>query len=97
MYFKKFKHPVIFTLAFVFTACSSYKEFPVSEKTPGAEIKVAINKDKYENNVIRIKTKYLVNPERLTPDKSFYVVWIETEINGVFNVGRLNTKTNKVS
>lgn len=97
MLFKKLNLLTTIILAIILSSCSSFREFPVSDKTPGAELKVSITTDKYENNVIRIKTKYLVAPKRLNPSKSFYVVWIETELNGVMNVGRLTSKTSKTS
>ena len=97
MIFKKLNTLITLILAFILSSCMSFREFPVSDKAPGAEVKVAVTTDKYENSVIRIKTKYLVSPMRLQPSKSFYVVWVETEANGIMNVGRLNSKTSKVS
>lgn len=97
MFNRYFKLISIFIIFILLTSCAGYQEFPVSERVPSAEIEVVVNQDKYENNIIKIRTKYLVAPERLNPAKGYYVVWVNTQLNGIFNVGRLNSQTSKKS
>jgi hypothetical protein len=39
---------------------------------------VKIKKDNNNNNQINVSTRHLASPEKLTPSKSSYVVWMET-------------------
>ena len=38
--------------------------------------------------------KYLAKPERLTPPKQFYVVWVQSEAGDVKNIGQLMSDSN---
>jgi hypothetical protein len=58
---------------------------------PAAQIELKAEQDSYNNNVFTIKVEHLASPERLNPPKSVYVVWAETEGNGVINLGKLQT------
>jgi len=76
----------------VLASCATTAKFPVSEITPAALITAKLSKDKHNNNAIAIKAKNLSSPDRLTPAKQTYVVWINTKDNGIKNVGQLQNK-----
>jgi len=85
---KHFKFIFIAT-AFIIFSCSSTKMFPVSEVVPGAHISAKISEDDHNNTKIEISADHLSNPNRLSPSKSLYVVWIVTDTGMVKNVGKL--------
>lgn len=73
------------------SACASKKDFPISNVTPAAKISVSIEKDNNGNHEINLKSKYLTSPERLTPPRKVYIIWLQTESNGLLNLGQLET------
>ncbi len=77
--------------ALIMASCSSKVKFPISNVTPGAEITVKKSKDDNGNSKLTLKAKYLTSPERLSPSKSFYLVWLQTKSNGLLNLGKLDT------
>ena len=76
-------------------SCGSSVKFPVSDLAPAAEITAQQKEDKNGNTKIEINANYLANPNRLSPPKSFYVVWGLTENGEVKNIGRLKQTGNK--
>ncbi len=77
------------------TSCLSTAKFPVSSVTPAAEIIAKMKQDKNKNNVIEVTALNMASADRLTPPKNNYVVWIETENDGIKNIGRLTNKNAK--
>lgn len=75
----------------ILAACGSNKKFPISNITPGAEISIKTSKDDNGNTKIALRAKYLTAPERLTPSRSFYSIWLRTKNNGLQNLGKLET------
>ena len=73
-------------------SCASKKTFPVSNVVPGAEISVKIKKDNNGNREVNLKSRYLTSPERLSPPRSVYLIWMQTESNGLVNLGQLDSK-----
>jgi hypothetical protein len=49
------------------------------------------SKDDNGNSKLTLKAKYLTSPERLTPARSVYIVWLQTKDNGLINLGQLET------
>ncbi len=89
---------VILTVALcLILSCASNVKFPVSEVTPGARISARVHTDKNENININVTAKYLASPERLTPSKNIYVVWVKTVSNGTINIGQLQSESSKKS
>jgi hypothetical protein len=78
---------------FMFSSCAKKVSFLNSAVVPSAEGTVAIKEDNNNNYTIDLKVKRLADPERLTPPKNVYVVWMETKERGVQNLGQLNTST----
>ncbi|MDN3607754.1 hypothetical protein [Kaistella yonginensis] len=78
-------------------SCASSVKFPISPLVPAAEI-TAVKKKTVNNNFdIEVTANYLANPNRLSPARNFYVVWIVTDKNEVKNIGQLiQNRTRKV-
>lgn len=50
------------------------------------------------NSKLTLKAKYLTSPERLTPARRVYIIWLQTKDNGLINLGQLETdSSSKVS
>lgn len=84
---------VIILLAFTFMSCSKKLHFENSVVLPQAQGTVKIKQDKNNNYSIDIDIEYLAESNRLTPPKAMYVVWVETESNGLKNVGQINSRS----
>ena len=78
-------------------SCSRKVSFTTSTVVPAAEGKVKVKKDKNDNYAVDVDVKHLAEPSRLPQPKALYVVWIETERNGVQNLGQLNTSSGLLS
>ena len=74
-------------------SCARKISFGTSTVVPAAEGRVKIDKDNNGNQNIQVDIKNLAEPKRLTPSKSYYVVWMETDEGTVKNLGRLNSET----
>lgn len=68
-----------------------------SSVVPAAEGDVKVKKDGNDNYRIDVKLTHLAPADRLQPPRSAYVVWVETETNGVKNIGRLNSESGFLS
>ena len=77
-------------MTFFLSACAKKVTFPDSPIVPGAEGYVKVKEDKNDNYSIEVNVTHLAAPERLSPPKKIYVVWMETEGNRVENIGQLN-------
>jgi hypothetical protein len=89
---KTLKAFIISALVFILSSCATSVKFPISSVIPAADIVASVSKDNNGNTKITIKAKNLAAVERLIPPKSAYVVWIETERDGVKNIGKLLNK-----
>ncbi len=94
---KKISQSLVTTLTILLisllTSCSTEMKFGISQVVPTATGSVKIKEDDNTNTSIKIKVQHLASPERLTPPKKEYVVWMETERNGTKNLGRLETSS----
>lgn len=88
---------IIFGLALLSSSCARKVNFSSSTVVPAAEGRVKVKKDRNSNYAVDIKIKNLTEASRLPYPKDLYVVWVETDRNGVQNLGRLNTSTSIVS
>lgn len=77
---------------FILSSCASVTELPVSNIVPAATIKAKTKQDKNNNYNITVAADNLASPDRLTPPKNVYVVWINTRNSGVKNLGQLENK-----
>jgi hypothetical protein len=80
-------------LLFIFTGCTKEIAFLNSAVVPAAEGTVSIKQDKNKNYEIDLNVMRLAEPDRLTPPKNVYVVWMETSHSGVQNIGQLKTSS----
>ena len=60
-------------------SCASSVKFPISPLVPAAEITAVKKKTVNKNFDIEVTANYLANPNRLSPARNFYVVWIVTD------------------
>ena len=74
-------------------SCSNKTSFMTSSVVPAAEGTVKIKNDKNNNYAIELNVIRLAEPGRLSPPKNHYVVWVETQQNGVKNIGQLKTSS----
>lgn len=77
-------------IIFSFESCASKTPFLISPVVPAASGTVKISKDKNKNYSIQIAIKNLAGPERLTPPKSNYVIWMLDADNMYKNIGQIN-------
>jgi len=84
------RQSIIFSFIILLTlSCSTTKKFPVSDVVPAANIKAKISTDDSSNTKVKITAIHLANPERLSPSKKLYVVWIITENDLLKNLGKI--------
>lgn len=74
-------------------SCATRAKFSISPITPAAQGSVKITKDRNKNYVVEVKVQYLASPDRLTPPRAQYVVWIATENGDPKNSGMLKSKS----
>jgi anti-sigma-K factor RskA len=87
------RHASVLTLiaGLVFSVAAWAGEIPLvaSSIVPAASGKVSYEHDRNGNLTLHIETKNLANPERLTPAKNAYVVWIQPRDGQPQNAGVL--------
>ena len=84
----------ILTLAIIalfFQSCTKKLTFAISSVVPSAEGTVKIKQDRNHNYKIDLNVIRLSEPERLTPPKDVYIVWMDSDDNGITNIGQLKT------
>ena len=75
------------------TSCSRKIAFDTSTIVPAAKGMVKIKKDANGNYRVRVNVRNLSEPERLTPPRRTYVVWIDTDRSGRKNLGQITSST----
>lgn len=92
---KQFALPFFVLLfgSFVWSSCARKISFATSTVVPAAEGTVKVKKDGNNNFAIKVDIKNLAEPNRLPQPQNMYVVWIQTEKNGIQNLGQLNTSS----
>ncbi|MEJ7556663.1 MAG: hypothetical protein WKF66_00040 [Pedobacter sp.] len=78
----------ILLITVVFSSCAKTLRFNISPVIPSATGSVKLSTDDNKNRAMTLSVKNLVDPQRLTPPKKIYVVWIQTK-DGVRNLGSL--------
>lgn len=81
---------LLFSL-YIFQSCAKKNAFSTSQVVPAAEGSEKVKKDDYNIYNIDLRVMHLTDLKRLTPSKEMYIVWMETEQNGIKNIGQLNT------
>ena len=75
----------------ILSSCSKKMSFSTSAVVPAAEGSVKIKKDKNENYAVDLTVRHLSEPDRLMEPKNLYVVWANTNENGIRNMGQLKS------
>lgn len=78
-------------------SCATETKFQTSSLVPAAEGEVKVSQDKNNNYKIDVEVIRLAEPQRLSPSKDMYVLWMETEENGIKNLGQLKTSSGFLS
>lgn len=89
---KTLKSLTILALILIMSSCANIAKFPTSPVTPAADITATQKHDKNGNTILIISAKNLAAVDRLEPPRSAYVVWIQSEKDGVRNIGKLANK-----
>jgi len=84
-----FSAAILILLIFFFNSCSKKIIFPTSSIAPAAVGTVKIKKDNNKNYSMRVNIENLPDAKRLSPQRNYYVVWIETRNNGIKKLGRI--------
>jgi hypothetical protein len=74
-------------------SCSKKINFSTSTVVPAATGAVKIKKDNNNNYALNVSLRNLAPSTRLTPPRPLYIVWVDTESNGVKNIGQVNTSS----
>ncbi|MBK7524484.1 MAG: hypothetical protein IPI53_10095 [Saprospiraceae bacterium] len=80
-----------------FTSCTHKQVFLTSSKVPAARGNVKIKIDKNKNHSIEVSLINLAEPSRLSPAKSLYIVWMETDQKVIKNIGQIITDNGSFS
>ena len=86
----------IITVIFL-SSCARKAVFQVSPVVPAARGYTKVKKDHNKNYNIYVSLEDLAEPNRLTPAKQSYVVWIVANDNSTKNVGQVKTSTGLMS
>ncbi|MBK8518364.1 MAG: hypothetical protein IPL55_19390 [Saprospiraceae bacterium] len=90
-------YPMIIFAFFLMSSCSHKMSFLTSTVVPAARGTVTVKMDENKNHSIDISLSNLAEPERLTPSKKMYIVWIVTDQGLTKNVGRIITDSGTFS
>ena len=77
-------------LLLTLVSCGKKITFMTSEIAPAARGNVDVKKDKNNNYRVELELSYLAEPQRLTPAKNTYVVWMVSDESDVpTNLGQV--------
>ena len=88
---------LMFTMVIILTSCAKKIAFNQSGVVPGASGTTKIKKDKNQNYQLDISIRDLAPSKDLMPSKEYYVVWLETENNGIKNIGQISSSSSLLS
>ena len=88
---------LLFAIVVLQSCGGTQYSFLTSTVVPAAEGSVKVKKDKNNNYGIDLHVKRLADPQRLSPAKAMYIVWMETEQSGRKNIGQLKTSSGRFS
>lgn len=79
------------------TSCSTKAAFLISTVVPAARGSVRVTRDNNQNYIIQLDIVNLAEPERLTPPKKLYVVWMVTDQKLTKNIGQIHSSSSPFS
>ena len=94
---KLFFVAILASFVFFLSSCANKMTFHTSSVVPAAEGSVKVKKDKNKNYDINLSLSRLASPERLSPPKKMYIVWMNTSQDGVKKLGQLKTSSGFLS
>lgn len=80
---------LILFLALTLGACSSKMTFQDSSVVPAATGDVKVKKDKNNNYQITVSVANLAEPEKLSPSREVYIVWMDSDRNLTKKLGQI--------
>lgn len=87
----------LFFIIFSLGSCARKLTFGISPVVPAATGLVKIKRSKNDTYSIDVKVKNLAQPQRLSPPRGVYVVWIQSDRNAPENIGILKSSTDFLS
>lgn len=88
---------VLLFLSLSLQSCARKFAFSNSAVVPAAQGSVKIKKDKNKNYTVNLHVIRLAQPQRLTPPKKVYIVWLLSEGNAAQNIGQVKTSSSLIS
>jgi hypothetical protein len=88
---------LVFLLLIFVSSCTQKLSFLNSSVVPAARGTVKVKMDDNKNHSIDIALVNLAEPERLTPPKNIYMVWMETDKGETKNIGQITTDNSTFS
>lgn len=76
-------------LALTLGACSSKMTFQDSSVVPAATGDVKVKKDKNNNYHVTVNVANLAEPQKLTPSRDVYIVWMDSDRNITKKLGQI--------
>ena len=80
---------LILFLALALGACSSKMTFQNSSIVPAATGEVKVKKDKNDNYQITVNVANLAEPQKLSPSRDVYIVWMDSNRNLIKKLGQI--------
>ena len=80
--------------AILISACSQKITFPTSEVVPAAEATLNVEEKNDGNYEVELEVENIAKPQRLTPSRRNYVVWMVSKEHGTMNLGNLKVSDN---
>ncbi len=84
-------------IMFGFSSCATKALFLTSAVVPAAEGSIKVKEDGNKNFVISVDISNLADSQRLTPPKSFYIVWMVTDNGITKNIGQIISSSKSMS
>ena len=94
---KKISMLISIGLLFSLSSSGQKMEFHNTGVAPAAEAHVKIHHDKNKNYAIKLKIFNLAPASDLNPPKKTYVAWMETDHDGLKNIGDFRSKSELLS
>ena len=83
----------LFFVALALSACSNKMTFQDSSVVPAASGDVKVKKDKNKNYAITVSVMNLAEPQKLSPSREVYVVWMQSDRDLVKKLGQISVKS----
>lgn len=81
----------IVAISILLSACAKKISFQTSAIVPAARGTVKVKKDNNNNYAIKVFIRNLAEVKRLSPPKSAYIVWMETDQQTAKNIGKIDS------